>query len=130
MAKTAAGETVLIDAGHFPADMDARELAARLKFETNFVILDVREPFEVAMVSLKDDRVLFAPLSELVKHGQAALPETVQHPDTKVVVICHFGERSAHVAGWLRRLGWKQIANLTGGLDGYALQVDPTLGRY
>ncbi|HWQ05115.1 MAG TPA: rhodanese-like domain-containing protein [Longilinea sp.] len=116
--------------GQLPVDIDARGLAKRLRSDADFAILDVREPSEVDLVSLKDARVLYAPLSRLVKHGLAALPDALQDKVAKLVVICHFGERSAHVAGWLYRLGWKQIANLTGGLDAYAREVDPTLSRY
>jgi len=47
----------------------------------------------------------------------------------EIVVHCHHGQRSAAVVQWLRRQGIPAV-NLSGGIDGWAVEVDPSLGRY
>jgi rhodanese-related sulfurtransferase len=48
-----------------------------------------------------------------------------------VVVICHHGVRSAHALGYLRqRLGRTNVLNLRGGVDAWALRVDPAFPTY
>jgi rhodanese-related sulfurtransferase len=44
--------------------------------------------------------------------------------------MCHHGVRSADVTVWLRAQGWGQTFSLRGGIDAYALLVDPSIGRY
>jgi predicted sulfurtransferase len=31
---------------------------------------------------------------------------------------------------WLQQQGWQNITSLRGGIDAYAIQVDPSIGRY
>ncbi len=51
-------------------------------------------------------------------------------PERPVVCICHHGARSMQVAAFLERAGFEQVINLTGGIHGWALQVDPTMPTY
>ena len=44
--------------------------------------------------------------------------------------ICHHGGRSAHVAMWLARQGFDDVYNLSGGVDAWARQVDPSMATY
>jgi rhodanese-related sulfurtransferase len=59
------------------------------------------------------------------------LPVRVGEIDSKreVIVHCHHGQRSAAVVEWLRRRGIPAV-NLRGGIDGWAVEVDPSLARY
>lgn len=47
-----------------------------------------------------------------------------------VVVMCHHGMRSMQVAHFLLANGFKDVANLDGGIDAWAAVVDPALARY
>jgi adenylyltransferase/sulfurtransferase len=38
--------------------------------------------------------------------------------------------RSARAQGYLKAQGYANVINLTGGIDAWALQVDPTMKRY
>ena len=61
---------------------------------------------------------------------ESALPPTVT-PESEVVVFCHVGGRSAQVVHWLNaRNGFANVHNLTGGIDAYAAEIDPTIARY
>ena len=46
------------------------------------------------------------------------------------VVMCHHGGRSQQVALFLASRGYGQVANLAGGIDAWATELDPNLPRY
>jgi rhodanese-related sulfurtransferase len=46
------------------------------------------------------------------------------------VVVCHHGVRSFQVALWLERNGFMDVANLSGGIDAWARQIDPGMAVY
>jgi molybdopterin/thiamine biosynthesis adenylyltransferase/rhodanese-related sulfurtransferase/molybdopterin converting factor small subunit len=86
------------------------------------LLLDVREPHEYDIVHLEGSKLV--PLGEL--------PERVNELDTadEIVVYCHTGGRSARATDFLRGLGFKKVRNLEGGIDDWAVEVDPSLNRY
>jgi rhodanese-related sulfurtransferase len=51
-------------------------------------------------------------------------------PERETVVICHHGVRSFHVGRFLEHSGFAHVINLTGGVDGWAKEVDPTMPTY
>ena len=108
-----------------------QQLADWLKTRPELVVLDVREPYEFPRAKLDDARVVYAPLSDLVRKHLEGLPEGVrQDKSAPLVVICHHGNRSAQVTAWLMSLGWETVYNLAGGIDAYARLVDPAIGTY
>ena len=52
------------------------------------------------------------------------------HKDDHIVVMCHHGGRSWEVTQWLRQRGFSRTQNLTGGIDAWAREIDPSLPRY
>lgn len=50
--------------------------------------------------------------------------------DAEIVVICHHGLRSAQVVQFLMRNGFRNVANLQGGIDAWAERIDPAMRRY
>ncbi len=112
-------------------EITPQQLADWLKARPELIVLDVREPYEFPRAKISDERVAYAPLSELARKSTEGLPEKVKADKfAPLVVICHHGNRSAQVAAWLLDLGWKEVFNLTGGLDAYARLVDPSIGTY
>jgi len=109
-------------------EIDAHTLADWMAGREPLVILDVREQPEWALARLRDTRVLFLPLSSLARQG---LPDSVVRFEGRVVVMCHIGERSAVMTAWLNQLiGLPNVYNLAGGIDAYAREIDPSVGRY
>jgi rhodanese-related sulfurtransferase len=99
------------------------QLARRLRGKAPLpFILDVREPWEYALVHLPGSRLM--PMREVAGRADT-LPR-----DRDIVVVCHHGIRSRIVAAWLEQRGLRRVINLAGGLDAWALRVDPTLPRY
>ncbi len=111
-------------------EISPKELADWLKQRSDFLILDVREPYEFSRVKLDDPRVVYAPLSELARKYFSALPQGATEKTTPLVVMCHHGNRSAQVTAWLIDSGWQEVYNLAGGIDAYARQVDHNIGFY
>ncbi len=107
----------------------ALDVAARRARGEQFVLLDVREPFELELANLGDD-VVNTPLSELAARREAALPAALADRDAEVIVLCHHGNRSAQVTAWLRDVGYTRVFNLDGGIDAWARDVDPSVGSY
>ncbi len=107
-----------------------QEIAQMLQGDSSFLLLDVREPHEHALVRLDDSRVRLVPLSRLAAQQTAALPPEAQAPGATIVVLCHHGVRSAQVTAWLRQQGWTQSYSMAGGLDAWAHEIDPSIGTY
>ncbi len=104
-------------------NLQPAELRARLDAGEKLVLLDVREPSELAICGLEGS--VHIPLGELPGRAEEL------DPSAPVVCICHHGIRSAHAAGFLvSRLGFERVFNLSGGVDRWAADVDPEMRRY
>ena len=111
-------------------EIDVTTLAEKLKSDEEFVLLDVREEWELSLAKITDKRMAHAPLSQLSAGGVAILPEPAQSPERSVYVICHHGVRSANVTRWLVAQGWKHVFSVRGGIDEYARKLDQSVGFY
>ncbi len=101
----------------------AVELAERLNSDGERpTLLDVREPWEVELVSLPGS--LCIPMQDIAARA-GELPT-----DRPIVCVCHHGMRSMQVATFLEHSGLDDVYNLTGGIDAWARQVDPTCAVY
>ncbi len=113
-----------------PPEISVQELSERLRSGDSFVLLDVRETWEVKKAAIQDARLEVRPLSALAREGTQGLPPAAQWPDAEIYVLCHQGIRSASVAGWLVSQGWTRIFSVAGGIDAYATQIDSSVGLY
>lgn len=86
------------------------------------LLLDVREPWEFHTCRIADSTPM--PMGSV----PARLAEL--DPGAPTVVICHHGVRSMQVAHFLARRGFCEVYNLAGGVNGWALSVDPTMPVY
>lgn len=102
-------------------EIPPRELDARLRAADPPIVLDVREPWELDLARLAG--TLDIPMNE-VPGRLAELPR-----DRDIVVMCRSGGRSAQVAEYLHRMGYR-AQNLTGGILAWASDVDPTIRMY
>jgi adenylyltransferase/sulfurtransferase len=115
------GEEGEVDASGVPMlsvdEFDARQRAGEL-----FTLLDVREAFEADIVQIPG-AVTF-PLSEL--------PARMHELDSAVTytLSCHHGARSVQAFHQLRAAGFGRLQVLAGGVDAWAVRIDPSLPRY
>jgi rhodanese-related sulfurtransferase len=114
----------------FLPEIDVLTLAEKLRSEESFILLDVRELWELQQARITDRRMEVTPMSRLASEGIAALSEAARAKDATVYVLCHHGNRSAEVTAWLAQQGWVNVYNVRGGIDQYAAQVDESVGSY
>lgn len=86
------------------------------------ILLDVREIQEFAYCHIEGS--LHIPMNDI----PARIGEL--DPEREIVCICHHGMRSASVAGYLIRQNFRNVLNLSGGIDAWAVRVDPEMPRY
>jgi rhodanese-related sulfurtransferase len=104
-----------------PAPLVDVEEAAR-RFEAGeAILLDVREPSELAVASIEG--ALHVPMRQVPARAKD-LPR-----DRPVLVICHHGGRSQVVADWLRAQGYS-AENVAGGIDAWSDAVDDSIPKY
>lgn len=105
-----------------PLDLHPDEFAAWRDAGREVTLVDCREPWEHALVSLPG--ALLIPLGTLADRADE-VPR-----DKPVVVYCHHGVRSRHGAHLLRMRGVVEARSLAGGIDHWADAYDPALPRY
>jgi len=90
------------------------------------VVLDVREPAELQLASIKADG--FA----LLTIPMGVLPPRLAELDSSqpIACLCHHGGRSMQVAAFLQTQGFAHVANIAGGINAWATEVDPSVPRY
>ena len=111
-----------------PAPISARELQERLGAGESLQLVDVREAAELELARLPYG-VVHLPLSE--SERWAATISTTLASDQPIVVLCHAGIRSLQMGHWLmEQHGYRDVWNLQGGIDAWAVQVDPKMPRY
>ena len=103
-------------------EIEPADLMARRKRGDRLVVLDVREPEELAI----------APFPDAVHIPMGDIPARLTELDAGAewVVVCHHGVRSAQVAMYLARMGFERVSNLNGGIDAWSLTADPATPRY
>ncbi|MEN7344093.1 MAG: rhodanese-like domain-containing protein [Pseudomonadota bacterium] len=102
-------------------DITPTELALSLQ-SGDWHVLDVREDWERDIVALAQS--INIPLGEI--------PQRVSEIPTNknLAVLCHGGVRSAQAAAFLVSAGLPQVYNVVGGIDRWAIDVEPDLPRY
>ena len=113
----------------FP-EITVTELGEKLSSDEKFILLDVREPSELEYARITDARLEVVPLSRLASMGINALSAAVRSQAVPVYVLCHHGSRSTQTTLWLIQQEFKHVVNVSGGIDAYARQVDPSVGFY
>ncbi len=91
------------------------------------VLLDVREAWEYETARI--ERSVNIPMSTLVARIDEVRALQAAG-DAPLVVICHHGMRSMQCARYLASQGVERLVNLTGGIDAWSTQVDPTVPSY
>ena len=97
------------------------EFISRRDGGTPLTLLDVREPWELAVANVPGTQHI--PMGEV---GERLSEIDRQKP---VVVLCRSGRRSLDVARYLQQNGY-DASNLTGGLLAWSRDVDATLPTY
>jgi rhodanese-related sulfurtransferase len=104
-------------------EITVTELSQELRAPSRpLLVLDVRENSEREVGHIEPS--LHIPMGQ-VSRRVGEIPK-----DRRIVVYCHHGGRSAMVAAYLDSAGYKDVANLTGGIDAWSSEIDPQVPRY
>jgi adenylyltransferase/sulfurtransferase len=103
-------------------EVGVEELKAMRDRRETFVLVDVREPHEIAICAFP----------ESMKIPLGTLPQNLSRLSTadEIIVHCKTGGRSARAVQLLRQAGFRKVRNLAGGIARWAELIDPTMPRY
>ncbi|HEX7707106.1 MAG TPA: rhodanese-like domain-containing protein [Thermoanaerobaculia bacterium] len=100
-------------------DITPAEVAEKLSKGEALQLIDVREPYEWSAGHIEGAE--HVPLAQL--------PQKLAQLDRDrvTVMICRSGGRSERARQYLRQAGFEQVLNMTGGMQRWAREVDPTI---
>jgi len=104
-------------------EISAGQVKVLKKTGAEFVLLDVREPWEFETARMEGSKNI--PMGDIPARAHQELD-----PDAHIVVVCHHGVRSLSVTNWLRQQGFEKAQSMRGGVDGWARTVDPKMPLY
>lgn len=122
-ADDARGKGLIIDNPNAPKpvrDITPAEAAERAT-AGSITIVDVRPADERGLASIAQP---FLTLDD----GGASVRDLPQ--DTALAFLCHHGGRSLQAAEQFRQLGFREVYNISGGIDAWAQDVDAGVPRY
>lgn len=110
--------------GRLPSEweIEAPQLAERIKEGEHIRIIDVREPHELEISRIEG--------AELLPLGSLAAEMHQLDSAEEIVLICKSGTRSARALELLAGAGFRKIKNLRGGVNAWAQDVDPSQPVY
>lgn len=106
-----------------PIEITVQE-TRRLLDETPAAVLliDVREPFERDICKIDGAEAI--PMRQIPENLDS-LPH-----DRHLLIHCHHGGRSMRLTQYLRANGFERVSNVAGGIDAWALEIQPGMARY
>ena len=100
----------------------ATELKRKLDAKEDFLFIDVRESYERDIAQIPGAKLI--PLGEL--------PSRMSELDSAqdIVLLCKNGARSGQAVRTLQEAGFSRLANVAGGIEAWAAEVDPSVPKY
>ena len=120
---TMQGEGLAIDLPQAPApvrQMTVQELSERMK-AGNVTIVDVRGESERTRAFIDGSWVLDRETMTKLE----AMPK-----DTGLAFLCHHGNASQGAAEYFRKQGFTDVSNVSGGINAWSLEIDPSVPTY
>ena len=122
--ETLQGQAFKVDNPNAPApvqELEPQELKQRLDAGEALYLVDVRPA---------DERQRAAIPGAMSLEGEGVAQVEALPKEAMVVFYCHTGQRSRAAAEHFRLQGFQQVRNLSGGVDAWSQQVDPSIPRY
>ena len=104
------------------AEISVNELKRRHDAGEDLMLLDVREPEELATALIS--------WANSIPMAQVPMRLTELPRDKPIIVMCHHGGRSDRVTQFLNANGYDNAVNLDGGIDAWSRRIDPDIPRY
>ena len=103
-------------------EITPRELEEKINNNEDFLLVDIREPHELNISSLK--KAVLIPLDELSNRKDELLGYD------EVVIFCRTGSRTKRATLILKENGIKKVLELRGGINAWARDIDPNMQEY
>jgi rhodanese-related sulfurtransferase len=103
-------------------EITPREVQDLLARDPKVLFVDVREQWEYDTARIAGSVLI--PLGDIPSNLQRL--ESAGH----VVFFCHHGMRSLDAAAWLRSQGVEDAQSMTGGIERWSTDIDPSVPRY
>ena len=89
------------------------------------MLIDVREPEEFAAARIDGARLV----------SMQEIPAELQNleklaSEAELLLLCHHGVRSLQAAQWLKEQGIRNCASVSGGIDRWSREIDPSVPVY
>lgn len=94
-------------------NITVQELKKKMDAGEDFVLIDVREPYEHQEFNIGGTLI---PMGNLPN----SLNDLAKHKDEEVILYCRSGNRSGMAQQFLLQNGFKNVLNLTGGMLSWA----------
>jgi rhodanese-related sulfurtransferase len=108
-----------------PLEISTHDVKQRLDAGEKLYLIDVRETFERSQSSIHGSELV--PLRSI----PAALSQLQSRAaEAPVIVFCHHGVRSLNAVQWLRQNGIENCQSMSGGIDQWSVEIDPSVPRY
>ena len=105
--------------------MSVKELKSRLDAKEtrndNFLLLDVREPYEFQIAQIG---------GKLMPQNDVPNRLSELDPAQEIIVHCRSGARSQKIAELLKQNGFQKVSNVAGGILAWSDEIDPTIQKY
>lgn len=101
--------------------LGVKALAEMIQKKKPMLLLDVRTEDERDIVKLDGSVRFSSDDPEILDEVDRAMP---------IVLYCHHGVRSRAAAEHVIRLGFREVYNVTGGIDAWSREVDPSAPKY
>jgi rhodanese-related sulfurtransferase len=98
-----------------------RDVAAVLGTDDPPRLIDVRTPAEWELARIQGATLMTEALAQAIMRWPK---------DTPIVFHCHIGQRSLDAASYFAGHGFTNVRSMTGGIDAWSLEVDPSVPRY
>lgn len=99
-----------------------QELKQKLDRGEQLALIDVREPWEYNIAKIEG--------AQLIPLGTLGTEYKKLDPNAEIVVLCHMGMRSMDATQFLLQQGYKNVRNVTGGINAWSMQIDPSVPKY
>lgn len=105
-------------------EISVQEAKELLQSDPSVRLVDCREEHEHAFCHIPGSVLI--PLSAFRTEAATKLTDKEQ----TLIVYCHHGMRSLKATAYLLDLGYRCVMSLSGGIDQWSQEVDPSIRRY
>ncbi len=107
-------------------EVSAEEVKRKLDQSDSFTLVDVREPSEYDICKI--DGSILIPLGKIEEMKPQNLNGIAK--SDQIILHCKAGVRSLKAAKALKKMGFKNVKSMAGGIEDWSEKIDPSVPKY